>query len=138
MLFRELIDDFPNDHVLKRFTGEVYYDVPRLRELFSTMKKEDWNKEFINSAINEYLTDIHLREGFFYKRANATKGIKIGDPHHDKIEKARDAMAKLLGAVSEYENFDKKMKDRSRYDYDDMIIATTVFHLLIKVLVLTN
>src|ERR1700753_2658539 len=58
MLFRELIDDFPNDHVLKRFTGEVYYDVPRLRELFSTMKKEDWNKEFINSAINEYLTDI--------------------------------------------------------------------------------
>src|ERR1700742_3054256 len=122
MLFRELIDDFPNDHVLKRFTGEVYYDVPRLRELFSTMKKEDWNKDFINTAINEYLADIHLREGFFYKRANATKGIKIGDPHHDKIEKARDAMAKLLGAVSEYENFDKKMKDRSRYDYDDMIM----------------
>jgi DNA helicase-2/ATP-dependent DNA helicase PcrA len=122
MLFRELIDDFPNDHVLKRFTGEVYYDVPRLRELFSTMKKEDWNKETISTAINEYLTDIHLREGFFYKRANATKGIKVGDPHHDKIEKARDAMAKLLGAVSEYENFDKKMKDRSRYDYDDMIM----------------
>ncbi len=122
MLFRELIDDFPNDHLLKRFTGEVYYDVPRLRELFSTMKKEDWNKELINAAINEYLTDIHLREGFFYKRANATKGIKIGDPHHDKIEKARDAMAKLLAAVSEYENFDKKMKERSRYDYDDMIM----------------
>ncbi len=122
MLFRELIDDFPNDHVLKRFTGEVYYDVPRLRELFSTMKKEDWNKETISTAINEYLADIHLREGFFYKRANATKGIKIGDPHHDKIEKARDAMAKLLGAVSEYENFDKKMKERSRYDYDDMIM----------------
>src|ERR1700743_876188 len=122
MLFRELIDDFPNDHVLKRFTGEVYYDVPRLRELFSTMKKEDWNKDTISAAINDYLTDIHLREGFFYKRANATKGIKVGDPHHDKIEKARDAMAKLLGAVSEYENFDKKMKDRSRYDYDDMIM----------------
>ncbi len=31
-------------------------------------------------------------------------------------------MAKLLAAVSEYENFDKKMKERSRYDYDDMII----------------
>src|SRR6201996_8700749 len=122
MLFRELIDDFPNDHVLKRFTGEVYYDVPRLRELFSTMKKEDWNKDTISAAINDYLTDIHLREGFFYKRANATKGIKVGDPHQDKIEKARDAMAKLLGAVSEYENFDKKMKERSRYDYDDMIM----------------
>ncbi|MDB5025778.1 MAG: ATP-dependent helicase [Mucilaginibacter sp.] len=122
ILFRELIDDFPNDHVLKRFTGEVYYDVPRLKELFSTMKKEDWNRETISAAIDEYLSDIHLREGFFYKRANATKGIKIGDPHPDKIEKAREAMAKLLSAVSEYENFDKKMKDRGRYDYDDMII----------------
>src|SRR6195952_1172360 len=122
MLFRELIDDFANDHLLKRFTGEVYYDVPRLRDLFSTMKKEDWNKETIGNAIDEYLTDIHLREGFFYKRANAVKGIKIGDPHKDKIDKARDGMAKLLAAVSEYENFDKKMKERSRYDYDDMII----------------
>ncbi|MDB5137530.1 MAG: ATP-dependent helicase [Mucilaginibacter sp.] len=122
ILFRELVDDFPNDHLLKRFTGEVYYDVPRLRDLFSTMKKEDWNKETIGAAVAEYLEDIHLREGFFYKRGNATKGIKIGDPHQDKIEKARDSMAKLLAAVSEYEHFDMKMKDRSRYDYDDMII----------------
>jgi DNA helicase-2/ATP-dependent DNA helicase PcrA len=122
MLFRELIDDFPNDHILKRFTGEVYYDVPRLRELFSTMKKEDWNKELVNAAINEYLNDIHLREGFFYKRANATKGIKMGDPHQDKIAKAHEAMTKLLAAVNEYENFDKKMKANDRYDYDDMII----------------
>jgi DNA helicase-2/ATP-dependent DNA helicase PcrA len=122
ILFRELIDDFPNDHVLKRFTGEVYYDVPRLKELFSTMKKEDWNKETISAAIDAYLADIHLREGFFYKRGNATKGIKVGDPHQDKIEKARAAMAKLLSAVAEYENFDKKMRDRGRYDYDDMII----------------
>jgi DNA helicase-2/ATP-dependent DNA helicase PcrA len=122
MLFRELIDDFANDHLLKRFTGEVYYDVPRLRDLFSTMKKEDWNRETIRRAIDEYLTDIHLREGFFYKRANAVKGIRVGDPHKDKIDKAKDGMAKLLAAVSEYENFDKKMKERSRYDYDDMII----------------
>jgi DNA helicase-2/ATP-dependent DNA helicase PcrA len=122
ILFRELVDDFPNNHLLKRFTGEVYYDVPRLKDLFSTMKKEDWNKETISGAVAEYLEDIHLREGFFYKRGNATKGIKIGDPHQDKIEKARDSMAKLLAAVSEYENFDVKMKDRSRYDYDDMII----------------
>src|SRR6195952_4555191 len=30
-LFRELVDDFPNDHVLKRFTGDVYYDTKRLK-----------------------------------------------------------------------------------------------------------
>ncbi len=122
LLFRELVDEFPNEHLLKRFTGEIYYDVPRLRELFSTMKKEDWNKEIIHTAVNEYLTDIHLRDGFFYKRANAPKGIKAGDPHEANIAKAKDAMAKLLAAVGEFENFERKMKERGRYDYDDMII----------------
>src|SRR5471030_1358211 len=65
ILFRELVDDFPNDHLLKRFTGEVYYDVPRLKNLFSTMKKENWSEEIMNAAVEEYLKDLHLRDGFF-------------------------------------------------------------------------
>ena len=121
MLFRELVDDFPNDHLLKRFTGEVYYDAPRLKDLFSTMKKENWNEEMMNAAVAEYLEDLHLREGFYYKRANAAKGIKIGDPNQREIDKAHDLMKKLLAAVGEYRNFDKKMMERGRYDYDDMI-----------------
>jgi DNA helicase-2/ATP-dependent DNA helicase PcrA len=121
MLFRELVDDFPNDHMLKRFTGEVYYDAPRLKDLFSTMKKENWTEETITEAVAEYLKDLHLRDGFFYKRANSTKGIKVGDPNQGAIDKAQDLMKKLLAAAGEYGNFDKKMKARGRYDYDDMI-----------------
>jgi len=121
MLFRELVDEFPNDHLLKRFTGEVYYDAPRLKDLFSTMKKENWSEQMIAEAVAEYLKDLHLREGFFYKRANATKGIKVGDPNQREIDKAHDLMKKLLAAAGEYRNFDKKMKERGRYDYDDMI-----------------
>lgn len=52
MLFRELVNDFPNDHLLKRFTGDIYYDVPRLKNLFSTMKRENWSEAFIEKAIN--------------------------------------------------------------------------------------
>src|ERR1700742_2047847 len=102
MLFTELVDDFGNDHLLKRFTGDRYYDVPRLKSLFSTMKKENWNEEFIINAVNEYFEDIHLKEGFYYKRANATKGIKAGDPNQREIDKARESMDKLLAAVGEY------------------------------------
>jgi DNA helicase II / ATP-dependent DNA helicase PcrA len=122
MLFRELVDEFAKDHLLKRFTGDIYYDAPRLKDLFSTMKKEDWSEDVITEAVNEYLKDLHLRDGFFYKRANATKGIKAGDPNQREIDKAHDTMKKLLAAVSEYRNFDKKMKNRGRYDYDDMIL----------------
>ncbi len=122
MLFNELIDEFPNDHLLKRFTGEKYYDAPRLKSLFSTMKTEAWDEAHIEKAVKEYLEDLPNREEFIYKKANIKAGIKAGDPKQKDIDKAHDLMKKLLAAVSEYKNFDKKMKAKSRYDYDDMIL----------------
>jgi DNA helicase-2/ATP-dependent DNA helicase PcrA len=119
MLFRELVDEFPNDHLLKRFTGDIYYDVPRLKSLFSTMKRENWNAEMIEQAVNDYLEDLPNREEFIYKRANAKAGIKIGDPKQKDIDAAHDVMKKLLAAVGEYQNYIEKMKTRGRYDYDD-------------------
>jgi DNA helicase-2/ATP-dependent DNA helicase PcrA len=121
-LFQELVDEFPNDHLLKRFTGDIYYDVPRLKGLFSTMKRENWNEEMISKAVGEYLNDLPNREQFIYKRANAVKGIKIGDLKQKDIDAARDVMTKLLAAVSEYQRYDIKMKKGGYYDYDDMII----------------
>ncbi|MBV8390517.1 MAG: ATP-dependent helicase, partial [Mucilaginibacter sp.] len=121
-LFQELVNDFPNDHLLKRFTGDIYYDVPRLKNLFSVMKRENWDEEMIRRAVTEYLEDLPNREEYIYKRANASKGIKVGDPKQKDIDAARDVMAKLLSAVSEYQRYDLKMKNGGYYDYDDMII----------------
>src|SRR5476651_332340 len=71
MLFRELVDEFPNNHLLKRFTGDIYYDVPRLKNLFSTMKRENWDAAAIQKAVKEYLTDVEdaekQKEVFYYK-----------------------------------------------------------------------
>ena len=120
MLFRELVDDFANDHLLKRFTGEVYYEAPHLKALFSDMKKENWDEAAIEKAVQEYLDDLPNREKYIYKRANAKAGIKIGDPKQKDIDKVHDMMKKLRAAVQEYQNFEKKMKDMGRYDYDDM------------------
>ncbi|HWZ03594.1 MAG TPA: ATP-dependent DNA helicase, partial [Mucilaginibacter sp.] len=121
MLFRELVDEFPNDHLLKRFTGDTYYDAPRLKSLFSDMKRENWTAEMIGKAVEDYIADLPLREAFIYKRANPAKGIKIGDPKQKDIDDAKALMKKLLAAVTEYSRFDAKMKAQSRYDYDDMI-----------------
>ena len=121
-LFQELVDDFPNEHLLKRFTGDIYYDVPRLKNLFSVMKRENWDEDMISRAVTEYLDDLPNREEYIYKRANAVKGIKIGDPKQKDIDAAKDVMAKLLAAVSEYQRYDVKMKTGGYYDYDDMII----------------
>ena len=122
MLFRELVDEFPNDHALKRFTGDIYYETSRLKQLFSTMKTEDWNSAKIEAAVKEYLDDLPNREKFVYQKANQKAGIKKGDPKQKDIDAEKDKMDKLLAAVAEYPNFEKKMKDRGLYDFDDMII----------------
>ncbi len=122
LLFRELVDELPNDHLLKRFTGDVYYDVPRFKSLFSTMKRESWDIAMIVRAVAEYLADLPLRDEFIYKRANAKLGIAIGDPKQKDIDAAKAKMDSLLAAVKLYEHYGAKMKERGTYDYDDMII----------------
>jgi len=122
LLFRELVDELPNDHLLKRFTGDVYYDVPRLKSLFSTMKRESWDIAMIESAVEAYLADLPLRDEFIYKRANPKLGIAIGDPKQKDIDAAKAKMDSLLAAVKQYDSYTAKMKARGAYDYDDMII----------------
>src|SRR4029078_4367530 len=44
-LFKILIDSFPKNHALKRYRGDVYFEINNLRNLFSSMKREGWTKE---------------------------------------------------------------------------------------------
>src|SRR6478752_6379474 len=64
----DLIDRFAPGHVLKRFTGEVYYDTNNLRSLFEVMKKEGWSATFIAEKAAEYIADLPNREEFIYSR----------------------------------------------------------------------
>jgi len=121
MYFRKLVDEFTNDHLLKRFTGEIYYDVPNLKSLFSDMKKESWDEVLFESAVKEYLEDLPNREKYVYKKANPKMGIKVGDLKQKDIDKVHERMSKLLAAVREFKNFKAIMDAQKRYDYDDMI-----------------
>src|SRR3954466_6721448 len=38
-LFKTLIDSFPKNHLLKRYRGDVYFEINNLRSLFSSMKR---------------------------------------------------------------------------------------------------
>ncbi len=118
-LFKQLIDGFPKNHPLKRYRGDVYFEIRNLQQLFSSMKREGWTPEYINQRIDEYLTDIPNREDFVYKRAY--KQFKAGDLKLNKIEEAKEKMEKLRAAVHEFDRFQKLMRSRNRYDFDDMI-----------------
>ncbi len=119
-LYKFLIDAFPKNHPLKRYRGDVYYEINNLKELFSAMKREGWTPEFVLERIDSYLERIKDEEKFKYKRASAKSGKKIGDykpDYFNEIEK----MEKLSAAVKEFNNFQNLMRQRNLYDFDDMI-----------------
>ncbi len=118
-LYKILIDNLPKNHPLKRYRGDVYYEIRNLQYLFSAMKREGWTPEFISEKIDGYLADLPNRDMYICKRATAT--FKKGDLRTDKIEEESEKMEKLRAAVNEFSNFQALMKDKNRYDFDDMI-----------------
>ncbi len=118
-LFRKLINNFKKDNPLKRYRGDVYYEINNLRHLFSAMKREGWTPDFVKEKIKEHVAALEDNEAFIYKTSRAGKWNK-GDKkpaYADEIER----MKKLEAAVSEFEHFNELMKADARYDFDDMI-----------------
>ena len=118
-LFKQLIDSFPKNNPLKRYRGDVYYEINNLQSLFSTMKREGWTPAFINQKIGEYIADLPTRDEFIYKRKY--KEFQPGDLKKDKIEEQKEKMEKLRAAINEFDGFQQLMRKRNRYDFDDMI-----------------
>src|SRR5258706_9302121 len=118
-LFKELIDSFPKNHPLKRYRGDVYFEVNNLQSLFSTMKREGWTPSFIDQKIDEYLAGLSNREEFIYKRKY--KEFNAGDLKKDKVDDEKERMERLRSAVGEFDRFQQLMRKKNRYDFDDMI-----------------
>ncbi len=118
-LFKELIDSFPKNHPLKRYRGDVYFEVNNLQSLFSSMKREGWTAPFIQQRIDEYIADLPNREEFIYKRKY--KEFNAGDLKADKVAEEKERMEKLRAAVNEFDRFQQLMRKKNRYDFDDMI-----------------
>lgn len=122
-VIREIIDEFPEGHPLKRYRGDAYFEIGRLRNLYETMKKESWTPEFISERIDEYLRALPETDGYFAKRRVVTKKqvFEKGDPRTDKIAEETRRMDMVRAAAQSLPHYERKMMERSRYDFDDMI-----------------
>jgi DNA helicase-2/ATP-dependent DNA helicase PcrA len=114
----ELIDAFDDKNPLKRFKGEVYYDMGNLKALFSAMKKEAWEPQWLLQKIDEYVNHIMPEtDGFYNKREKAKGHFAWTQKGKDELEK----MEKLKAAVKEFDNYQAILHREHRYDFDDMI-----------------
>ncbi len=120
--FKEHIDKFDKDHPLKRFAADAYFEKGRMASLFDMMKKEDWSPEMLCQKADSYIADLSNRDEYVYKKANAAKGIKVGDIKQAAIDKEVEKMTLLKAAANEYPRFETRMRNNNRYDFNDMIL----------------
>lgn len=66
----QIIDGFPKNHPLKRYTGDVYYETKKLLKLYELMKRENWTPELLQQQIDVYVEDIKTRDEYIYKKNN--------------------------------------------------------------------
>ena len=100
-LLRQLIDQFDQDHPLKRYHGDVYYEASRLQNLFSVMKREDWTSDLINEKIDDFITLITECEpdSIYYKEYKYTKKYK--DKEAGSLKPAFAALKEKLEKLRE-------------------------------------
>lgn len=119
-LFYRLIDTIPAENKLKRFRGDIYYEKDRLRSLFSLMKKEAWTPEYLNKKIDDYINELPVKEGFFYKKKYKT--FNANDPKPAAIADETEKMEILRAAANLYPQYNEMMAAAARYNFDDMIL----------------
>ena len=118
-LLKILIDQFDKNNPLKRYRGDVYYEMSNLSRLFSAMKKEGWTTAYLIEQINRYITEIPTRDEFVYKKKY--KQFEAGSLKQGLVDAALEKMEKLKAAVVSFDTYQDLMKSHSRYDFDDMI-----------------
>ncbi len=126
-IYRQLIDNFDDKHVLKRYKSDEYFEIRRLKNLFTTMKQEKWTTEQIKLSF-----DIFKKESldpetspFRWGRSGRDKnGIPYqkGDFNAEKAKAEVEKYEKGVAAAGELQNYNTILSERERFDFQDMIL----------------
>ena len=118
-VLREIIDDLDPNHIMKRFKGEVYFDLSNLDKLFNIMKMENYSSSEIVEEAETYTQTIQNSEEYRLKRdsKNGNKG-DLNATFYAEQKK----MEVLKAAALLFDAYQNKLKQRKRYDYNDMIL----------------
>ncbi len=119
-LLYDMLETLPQGHVLRKLSGNIYYDASRLNRLFDMMKRENLGSEKISQAIDAYIQSLPEREEYVYKRSG--KGYKKGDLKQAEIDDEIRRMETTRAAALLFDVYRQRMQEMGRYDFNDMIL----------------
>lgn len=119
-LLREILDELPKGHELRRLSGDIYFDVFKLDRLFDMMKREHISSEDIGLAVDSHIESLPTREEFIYKKKG--KGYEKGDLKQAAINDETRRLSTTKAAAGLYDVYIQKMRQRGWYDFNDMIL----------------
>src|ERR1700744_3294220 len=60
-LLYKMLEDLPQGHLLRKLSGNIYFDAGKLSRLFDMMKREHLTPEYISASIDHYINDLPNR-----------------------------------------------------------------------------
>ena len=119
-IIRQLINELPVGHRLRPGSYEAYTYEKHLQDLFRKMKAENWSAEMVEQAADEYLAGLPDRPEFVYQQNRAPH--QKGDLKEGKINQEIRKMELLKAGAQQFAHYEQLMRQRRRYDYEDMIL----------------
>ena len=120
-ILKKLIDGFAKGNPLKRYRGDVYFEINNLMQLFASMKREGWTTCFLHKAIEDYCIIIKedtTNKEFYYQKKYGN--YNVGDAKAS-LEEELTRMEKLKAAATAFTTYQELLAAQQRYDFDDMI-----------------
>lgn len=119
-LLYKMLEELPQGHPLRRLGGNIYFDAGKLSRLFDFMKREHYTPSIISASIDEYIDSLPHRQEYIYQRNG--KGYSKGDLKQNLLDEEKRRMEDTRAAAHLYDNYQARMAEAGRYDFNDMIL----------------
>ncbi len=118
-LLLKILDGLERNDVLYKFRGNYKYEFRNLNDLFSNIKKENWNPDIMLQEIEKHLEDMKQDEEMIYKKK--TGDYKVGDLRVKKYNDYCKPFERTKSAIKLYERYQAELNKIERFEYEDMI-----------------
>lgn len=118
-IVRKLLAQLPTDHPLRQGKKDVFQYEVHLRDLFQTMKREDWSPGHVLKQCADFLHGLPEDPDYRYQRNS--KYFKKGDPKAAQIIEVTEKVVRLQAAADLFPRYQHALERAMRYEFEDML-----------------